>query len=110
MAALDVPEKDRFAEAVVRGLSERAGTRDGTAAVVEPVADNVPDGTSGHEDLRSCRGTGTLLVIRLRNACRRCGVEGRAGRERVAARDLARKPRPRAGPKQPSGLLSPRGP
>src|SRR5262249_10404012 len=38
MALPDVPEQDRLAEAVVRGLGERAGARDGAAAIVEPVS------------------------------------------------------------------------
>ena len=54
VATLDVPEENRLAETVVRGLSERAGARDGAAAVVEPVSRDVPRGNSGHEDLRSC--------------------------------------------------------
>src|SRR5262249_4472718 len=44
VAPLDVPEKDGFAVAVVRGLGERAGARDGAAAVVEPISQNVPGG------------------------------------------------------------------
>src|SRR5262249_462970 len=48
VATLDVPEEHRLAVAVVRGLGEGAGTRDGAAAVVEPVSGDVPAGTVGH--------------------------------------------------------------
>ena len=51
MALPDVPEQDRLAEAVVRGLGERAGARDGAAAIVEPVSRDVPVGNLGHENL-----------------------------------------------------------
>src|SRR5262245_1699214 len=51
MALPDVPEQDRLAEAVVRGLSERAGARDSAAAIVEPVSRDVPAGRLGHENL-----------------------------------------------------------
>jgi hypothetical protein len=40
----DVPEKNVLAKIVVRGLTERAGTRNGTAAVVKPITGNVPFG------------------------------------------------------------------
>ena len=51
MALPDVPEQDRLAEAVVRGLGERAGARDSAAAIVEPVSRDVPVGRLGHENL-----------------------------------------------------------
>ena len=57
VALLDVPEQNRLTETVVRGLRERAGARDGAAAVVEPVSHDVPGGNSRHEDLRSCEST-----------------------------------------------------
>src|SRR5262245_18199269 len=49
VATLDVSEENRLAEAVIRGLSKRAGARDGAATVVEPVSCDVPGGNSGHE-------------------------------------------------------------
>src|ERR1700730_10528314 len=51
MAIPDVPEKDRLAEAVVWGLGKGAGARDGAAAVVEPITDDVPAGALGHDEL-----------------------------------------------------------
>jgi hypothetical protein len=48
MAIPDVPEQNRLAESVVRGLGEGAGARDGAAAIVEPVSDDVPVGNLGH--------------------------------------------------------------
>ena len=54
LATLDVPEEDRFAEAVVWGLSKRAGARDGAAAVVEPVSLDTPSWDCVHENPRSC--------------------------------------------------------
>jgi hypothetical protein len=42
VAALDVPEEDRLAEAIVRGFRERAGAGDGATTVVEPVSCDVP--------------------------------------------------------------------
>jgi hypothetical protein len=42
MTFLDVPEKNVLAEVVVRGLTEGAGTRNSTTAVVKPVASDVP--------------------------------------------------------------------
>jgi hypothetical protein len=53
MTTPDVPEKDRLAEAVVRGLREGAGASDGAAAIVEPVSRDMPFGNLGHQDLRS---------------------------------------------------------
>jgi len=50
-ATLDVPKEDRLAEAVVWRLSEGAGARNSAAAVVEPLARNVPAGAVGHENL-----------------------------------------------------------
>ena len=44
-------EQDRLAEAVVRGLGERAGAGDSAAAIVEPVSRDVPVGRLGHENL-----------------------------------------------------------
>src|SRR5215831_18302390 len=60
MALPDVPEQHRLAEAVVRGLSERAGARDSAAAIVEPVSRDVPVGKLGHET--SMKDTTTLAV------------------------------------------------
>src|SRR6266436_4882005 len=42
MAFADVPEQHRFAEAVVRRLRKGAGAGNRAAAVVEPVADDMP--------------------------------------------------------------------
>jgi hypothetical protein len=53
MTGPDVPEKDRLAEAVVRGLCEGAGASDGAAAIVEPISDNVPVGNLSHKDLQA---------------------------------------------------------
>jgi hypothetical protein len=53
MALPDVPEQHRLAEAVVRGLGEGAWARNSAAAIVEPVAHNVPVGSFGHKALRS---------------------------------------------------------
>jgi hypothetical protein len=50
MATPDMPEQHRLAIAVVRGLGEGAGTRDGATAIVEPVSRDVPAGTLSHED------------------------------------------------------------
>jgi hypothetical protein len=55
MALPDVPEQHRLAEAVVRGLGERAGARNGAAAIVEPVSRDVPVGKLGHESLHERR-------------------------------------------------------
>src|SRR5262245_35153914 len=49
MATLDVPEQNRLAETVVRGLSKGAGARDGAAAIVEPISLDVPAGNFSHE-------------------------------------------------------------
>src|SRR6516165_6311984 len=49
MALPDVPEQDRLAEVVVRGLRKGAGARDGAAAIVEPVSRDVPAGNLSHE-------------------------------------------------------------
>src|SRR5262252_1186268 len=49
MATLDVPEQNRLAETVVRGLSKGAGARDGAAAIVEPISRDVPAGNFSHE-------------------------------------------------------------
>src|SRR6266436_2078510 len=49
IASPDVPEQNRLAEAVVRGLREGAGARDGAAAIVEPVSRDVPTGNVSHE-------------------------------------------------------------
>ena len=47
-------KKDRLAEAVLWRLSERAGARDGAAAVVEPVSRDMPGWRGVHENPRSC--------------------------------------------------------
>jgi hypothetical protein len=52
MTGTDVPEEDRLAEAVVRGLRERAGASDGAAAIVEPITRDVPVGNLSHKDLQ----------------------------------------------------------
>ena len=71
MALPDVPEQHRLAEAVVRGLGERAGARDGAAAIVEPVSRDVPVGRLGHENLHERRyDVNRGLYHRQRN----CGV------------------------------------
>src|SRR6266404_5652980 len=51
MAMPDVPEQDGLADAVVRGLGEGAGARDGATAIVEPISRDVPAGILGHEHL-----------------------------------------------------------
>src|ERR1043166_5360400 len=48
MAPADMPEQDRLAEIIVRGLGERAGARNRAAAIIEPVADDAPAGNRGH--------------------------------------------------------------
>jgi hypothetical protein len=53
MTGPDVPEKDRLAKSVVRGLREGAGTSDGAAAIVEPISGDVPVGNLSHEDLQA---------------------------------------------------------
>jgi hypothetical protein len=58
----DVPEQDRLAEAVVRGLGEGAGTRNSAAAIVEPVSGDVPGGYLGHQDLRSAMNDDKTLT------------------------------------------------
>jgi hypothetical protein len=52
VALLNVPEQNGFAKAIIRRLGEGAGTCDRAAAVVEPVASNLPAGNLGHENLR----------------------------------------------------------
>ena len=44
----DMPEKNVLAEVSVRGLTERAGTGDGAAAVVEPIAGDAPVRSARH--------------------------------------------------------------
>ena len=53
MAIPDVPEQHPLAKAVVRGLGEGAGTRDGATTIVEPVSRDVPAGNLSHEDFHS---------------------------------------------------------
>src|SRR5262245_44430835 len=53
VALPDVPEENRLAVPVVWGLGKGAGAGDGAAAIVEPVADDVPAGYLGHEHLHS---------------------------------------------------------
>ena len=53
MALPDVPEQHGLAEAVVRGLGERARAGDSAAAIVEPVSRDVPVGKLGHESLHA---------------------------------------------------------
>jgi hypothetical protein len=53
MTGTDVPEEDRLAEAVVRGLRKGAGASDGAAAIVEPITRDVPVGNLSHEDLQA---------------------------------------------------------
>ena len=48
MTLPDVPEKDVLAEVLVRGLTEGAGTGNGTTAVVKPVASDAPLWSVGH--------------------------------------------------------------
>jgi hypothetical protein len=52
---LDMPEHDCLTEAIVRGLSESTWTRDGTAAVVEPISGDVPLWHLIHKGLRLSR-------------------------------------------------------
>jgi hypothetical protein len=53
MTGTDVPEENRLAEAVVRGLREGAGASDGAAAIVESITRDVPVGNLGHEHLQA---------------------------------------------------------
>jgi hypothetical protein len=53
MTGTDVPEEDRLAEAVVRGLRKGARASDGAAAIVEPITRDVPVGNLTHEDLQA---------------------------------------------------------
>jgi hypothetical protein len=52
MTGLDVPEQDRLAETVIRGLGEGAWASDGAAAIVKPISRDVPVGNLGHVGLR----------------------------------------------------------
>src|SRR5262249_42529996 len=62
VALSDMPEQNGLAEAVIGSLSEGAGTRDGAAAIVEPITCDVPAGSLGHEDLHSPWSTIRRLV------------------------------------------------
>src|SRR5690348_9000897 len=53
MAFADMPEQDRLAKAVIRRLAEGAGAGDRAAAIVEPVADDVPIRNVAHPGLPS---------------------------------------------------------
>src|SRR5262249_30080425 len=66
MALPDMPEQDRLAEAVVRGLGECAGAGDSAAAIVEPVSRDVPVGKLGHESLQERQYASTVLAAKLR--------------------------------------------
>src|SRR4051795_8906323 len=50
MALADMPEQHRLTEAIIRRLGEGARTGDRAAAVVEPVADNVPARNIAHRE------------------------------------------------------------
>ena len=54
MALADMPEQHRLAEPVIRRLPEGARAGDRAAAIVEPVADDVPIRDVAHRDLRPC--------------------------------------------------------
>src|SRR5436190_15987388 len=56
MPLADMPEQHRLAEAVIRRLPEGAGTGDRAAAIVEPIADDVPIRDVAHRGLRSRSG------------------------------------------------------
>src|SRR5260370_46200 len=60
MTFANSPEQHRFAEAVVRCLGEGARTGNRTAAIVEPVADNVPVRDIAHRGLRYGGGGANL--------------------------------------------------
>jgi hypothetical protein len=53
MAFADVPEQHRFTKTVIRRLGKGARTWNCAAAVVEPVADDVPARNVAHPALRS---------------------------------------------------------
>ncbi len=53
MALADVPEQHRFTKAVIRRLGKGARAWNCAAAVVEPVADDVPARNVAHPALRS---------------------------------------------------------
>jgi len=48
VALPDMPKQNRLTDAVIRSLRKGARTRDGTAAIVEPVSGDVPAGNLGH--------------------------------------------------------------
>jgi hypothetical protein len=48
MAVPDMPKQDRFAGAVIGSLRKGARTRDGTAAIVEPVSGDASPWNPGH--------------------------------------------------------------
>jgi hypothetical protein len=50
MALADMPERHRFTETVIGRLSEGARARNRAAAVVEPVADDMPTRNAAHPD------------------------------------------------------------
>ena len=53
MTTSNVPEQDRLADAVVRGLGEGAGAGDSTAAIIEPVSRDLPVWDLEHKELHS---------------------------------------------------------
>jgi hypothetical protein len=61
MALPDMPKQHRLADAVIGGLRKSAGTRDGTAAIVKPVAGDMPGGNLSHRTF-SCSRNNTLAL------------------------------------------------
>jgi hypothetical protein len=61
MTTSDVPEQDRLANAIVRGLGEGAGAGDSAAAIIKPVTGDLPSWDLGHERLHApCKRSSVL--------------------------------------------------
>src|ERR1051326_2619544 len=78
MPFADMPEQDRLAKAVIRRLAEGAGTGNRAAAIVEPVADDVPIRDVAHPGLplRSRVGTYHSLASPLSHEAAPSGARG----------------------------------